>query len=688
MTRSRPQSGFFLFVLIGQVMDEFLSLRTVLLSYLRPMPKIPITICTLASFALNTFLSKSGTAQTVEDYAVMSGCIASANIPAVTLEWATGPGLPDQIYISRKLPTDEDWQFLQSVSGMTNSFADMTAQPGTVYEYSIQANGSNFTGRGYLLCGREVPAVHDRGAVAVIAEATMAAGLGTELERLRHDLIGDGWLVHMLTVGATDAVSVVKQHISELNVAEPALRAVLLIGHVPVPYSGQLYPDGHLEHEGAWPTDHYYADLNDPWSDDTVNLATAARPENRNVIGDGKFDRSEYYAGEDIDLEIGRVDLSSMPGASQSELELTRRYLDRDHAFRTGQLNIPEKAGIDYYFGVNDGEAFAADGYMTFSPIVGRDSVQLMVYSSVLLNEDRLFTYLCGSGTYTSVVGAGASSFFYQNSVGGVFNLMFGSYFGDWDNSDNLLRAPLAGPGSALVNVWAGRPYWHLHQMGLGETIGRCARRSMNNRWYHANYCGNCIHSGLMGDPTLRAHPMPMVSNLAIVSTGESADLTWMASAGAVLGYHIYRKTEGENGFTLLNNTPVPNTAFSDQNPVVGMTTYMVRAIQLKETASGSYFNLSTGLIDSAMIDVNPGISELNGSLRLISAQSGSVHVDVRCQARAATITVTDAVGRQLMQVPYRGSGRYTIDLSALPMAAYLISILTENSVHSLKVLR
>ena len=43
--------------------------------------------------------------------------------------------------------------------------------------------------------------------------------------------------------------------------ADPAnTKAVFLFGHVPVPYSGDIVPDGHYaDHQGAWPCDGYYA---------------------------------------------------------------------------------------------------------------------------------------------------------------------------------------------------------------------------------------------------------------------------------------------------------------------------------------------------------------------------------------------------------------------------------------------
>ena len=43
-------------------------------------------------------------------------------------------------------------------------------------------------------------------------------------------------------------------------------------GHVPVPYSGDIVPDGHMpDHVGAWPCDGFYGDMDGTWTDNAVN---------------------------------------------------------------------------------------------------------------------------------------------------------------------------------------------------------------------------------------------------------------------------------------------------------------------------------------------------------------------------------------------------------------------------------
>ena len=73
----------------------------------------------------------------------------------------------------------------------------------------------------------------------------------------------------------------VKETIAALYRAAPdRLRQVLLLGHVPVPYSGNIAPDHHYRptgngltptHQGAWPADIYYGDMVGAWTDTTVD---------------------------------------------------------------------------------------------------------------------------------------------------------------------------------------------------------------------------------------------------------------------------------------------------------------------------------------------------------------------------------------------------------------------------------
>ena len=92
----------------------------------------------------------------------------------------------------------------------------------------------------------------------------MAAGGNTSFGCvLRHD------------VSRADSPCNLKRIIQADYSSDPAqVRAVFLFGHIPVAYSGNLNPDGHPNHQGAWPTDAYYGDMDGSWTD----VAQVTRP--------------------------------------------------------------------------------------------------------------------------------------------------------------------------------------------------------------------------------------------------------------------------------------------------------------------------------------------------------------------------------------------------------------------------
>jgi hypothetical protein len=180
-----------------------------------------------------------------------------------------------------------------------------------------------------------------------------------------------------------------------------------------------------------------------------------------------------------------------------------------------------------------------------------------------------------------------------------VFAMLFGSYFGDWDSPNNLLRAALATPNYTLTSAWVTRPYWHFHHMGLGETIGFSTRLTQNNdgTLYSANGFQNFVHIALMGDPTLRMHVVGPPSNLVAASDAGGVKLTWNPSSDTVLGYHVYRSTNAAGPFTRLNGSLITDTNYVDAE--VGTNVYMVRAVKLEVSGSGSYYNASQGIFRS-----------------------------------------------------------------------------------------
>jgi hypothetical protein len=436
--------------------------------------------------------------------------------------------------------------------------------------------------------------VDSRGKVILLVESGVAAGLAFELERLQQDLVGDGWEVLRHDVARTQSVQAVKQIIRNDYSADPGgVQSVFLLGHIPVPYSGNLAPDGHPDHKGAWPADVYYGDMDGTWGDSAVTVTTASSGRNWNVPGDGKFDPSVLPS--DVELQVGRVDLSNLPQFPASELELLRQYLNKNHQFRMKMVRADLRALVDDNFGTFSGEAFAATGWRSFAPLVGFGSTAAADWFPTLGTQSHLWGYGCGAGTYTSASGVGTTADFSRNDPQVVFAMLFGSYFGDWDSENNFLRAALATPRHTLASAWAGRPYWQFHHMGLGATIGYSTRITQNNSSrYSASRNTRSVHIALMGDPTLRMQPVAPPGALWLTNRTTGIDLGWSASSEAVAGYHVYSGSSMGGPFTRLTPTPVTGLGFTDTQGRGSV--YMVRAVKLEVSASGTYYNASQGV--------------------------------------------------------------------------------------------
>lgn len=541
-------------------------------------------------------------AQTAAQAAVPVNAVATTSPPSLTFVWPAD-ATATSFTVARRLSGTSTWSPATTIpgGGAATTWTDASVVPGLRYEYWFSKTGS-VAGRGLVTAGVEASLIEDRGRLVLLVDDTMAAPLGYRLDRLVEDLTGDGWTVLRHDVPRTGTAASVRNLVLADAAAHPGqVKAVFVLGHVPVPYSGSIAPDGHGDHNGAWPADAYYGELNGPWTDTTINNATASRPQNRNVPGDGKFDQS--LIPSDVDLQVGRVDFADMPAFAASELQLLQAYLDKDHDYRHKVFTVGQQAVIDDNFGWFGGEAFAASGWRNGSALVGTANVFAGDYFTTLNTPSGpgyVWSYGCGGGSYTSAGGVGSTSDFALSQNRSVFTMLFGSYFGDWDSTDNFLRAPLC-QGWTLASAWAGRPHWSFHPMGLGETIGFAARLSQNDT-VAGGFFTRYVHLGLMGDPTLRQHVIAPPSGVTVSDAWPAAQVAWTPSPDAVAGYHVYRAATPAGPFARRTVTPVPGTVWFDPSPVQGASTYQVRAVRLETTPTGSYWNASQGAFASTTL--------------------------------------------------------------------------------------
>ena len=388
---------------------------------------VTTSIFAVAEEKKDTPASKHKSNITSAKYAVQVSAEVQEKPAQITLKWPEEKSAFSHT-IYRRFMGERQWSPVPvaSLDGKATGFVDNKVKPGEVYEYRIDRSGSGYIGRGYICSGINIPAVENRGQVILLVDNSIAAPLKTELARLELDLAGDGWQVIRQDVARDAKVTEVKKLIETAYRKKPEqLRTVFLFGHVPVPYSGSISPDGHTNHLGAWPADLYYGDMNGKWTDDK-SVKYAPGPEQKNEPGDGKFDQSTIPPNS-LTLEVGRVDLANMPQFKLDEVELLRQYLNKDHAFRHRQIQTEQRGLIDDHFGAFGGEAFGSSAWSNFAAFFGADNSLADDWFTVLSSNSYLWAYGSGSGGISSAKGIGTTADFAKTPVNAVFTMLFGS---------------------------------------------------------------------------------------------------------------------------------------------------------------------------------------------------------------------------------------------------------------------
>lgn len=570
--------------------------------------------------------------QNIRDYNLEIVCNSrtyNSTQSILEFKWKNPPPTSIGQRIYRKAKNAYSWGAVYRTLNNNDTTFNDTINTGIAYEYRFEKDTGydGYSIQGYIYAGHRLSPTKKRGTMLLIIDSTHRVYLNNDLRTFRNDLIGDGWFTKVLWVSPSTTVATIKTYIvSEYSASPTEVKSVCLIGDIAVPYSGNFRasgvfpPDGHTtgappSHEGAWPCDMYYGDINSSnWTDASVTNNLGARTENNNVPTDGKFDQSNMTTL--IELEVGRIDLSNFTSFSETERDLLRRYFNKNHDYKHLNFNTIPRCLIDDNFGLLNypfpffDEHFAGNAYRNTAPLIDDDSCANLDYLSTLNTESYQWSYGIGAGSYTNASGVATTGQLASSSqeIKTVFTGLFGSYFGDWDNTNNFLRAPLAARGHTLNSFWVGRPHWFFHHMGLGDQIGYSTLRTQNN--YNTstfNYLypttSNSylqIHTALMGDPSTRQHVVEPSSQFSVRqdSCNNRFILTWTAPTDtAVHDYFIYRARHIDSFFTELGTTQ--NLTYTDNSPLTGNNVYMLRGMKLQKSGSGSYLNLNQGLFDT-----------------------------------------------------------------------------------------
>lgn len=635
-------------------------------------------ILSLFAFCI-TFAPYTVLGQFNRDRTVRLQATVTENPPAVTLKFQKFTDAT-KLQVYRKTKTANNWGTVYATLNVGDStYTDTNIGVGDAYEYLVYKEGGT-AALGYIYSGINHFPTDLHGAIALVVDETYQTALKTEIDELEKDLIGDGWQPYRIIVARSESVVSVKNKIKAI----PNISAAFLFGNVPVPYSGNLNPDGHSNHVGAWACDGFYGDIDGDWYDVSVNNSSASRAENKNTPADGKYDASKFSS--DVDLMIGRVDMTRLAAFSESDTALLRYYLQKNHSYRFGQLSAPYKAIVDDNF---QSYTIASSNWRNFSSQIGKENILANTqggydYYTQLKKEWMLWSGGCGGGSYNSCGGVINTTQFATDSIKTIFTSLAGSYFGDWDSPNNLLRAALASKPSILASFWGGIPNWVLHHMALGESIGYGARLTQNEdgTLYEGNFnnAQRGVHIALMGDPTLRMHTTLPAASVSVSETAtKRITVSWQPSPDSdIVGYQIYRAPHLYGVFGKVTSGFVTGSSFVDADPFQGNNVYMVRAVKKITSPAGTYYNLSQGVFDSVSVSFPANIAGIQKPLEVIAYPSPTQSILTVQLSKLLNQNLKGEIRNvlgQSLQIFTVSDQNITLNVAELPTGIYFVQI-------------
>ena len=551
-------------------------------------------------------------------------------------------------YIERRAVGSTNWTVV-ATNLITGTWRDTNAAPGSTYEYRLPRRFLTSDSRHwpYLVAGRQVIPIESRGKAILLVDSSVAADLAGDLNTFANDLIGDGWTVarhdvprhtnywgndpfHLLNATnlyyRTNLLKNRQIISNEWSLNPTGTNVVILLGHVTVPYSGSAAEDGHTapwgSHLGAWPADVWYGDVDGDWGD--TNSNPSLDPFLRNLAGDFKWDRN-LASGLTFEVSVGRIDFDNLPAfgpyvsppttnSHDLEIRLLQRYLAKDHAYRRGDYAFD--ASLRFF----DDDWNARGAFVQTRVEAARVAGAFFGHELSQPTYDNGFRRSTNSRPATLWAMHGGFGHLHQveasfgnvrsvedlapqNCVGDfAFGILSGSWFGDWNfpydeigsHDDGLLRSCLAQPTNGLAVMWdliGQNGPWTFPTQALGDPLAPAllaTLQSGGNQSVRATF--------ILGDPTLRFAQVKPVRALTAARKSGKLVLKWSPSGTPGARYWVYSSSNLNSPIWTRLTAGSPITALTYTTPdTKGSNRYMVRAVALQTTGSGSYTNLSQG---------------------------------------------------------------------------------------------
>ena len=533
------------------------------------------------------------------------------------LRWPTGVASKETVW--RRQSGDLRWQVVDTVTH-TNQY-EVEAQVSKRATSQTYAIG----GRRLAVSPRPVPVVERRGRVLVAVAQRVALPLRPSLRQFAENLIGDGWEVERAEVPDHSSrrrtnyrrrVSEVKQRIRRFYRAnEPGDQVVVLVGPAPIPYSGLRAEDGHTrpndDHQGAWPCDAFYGDLDGLWSDQSVDYVNRHHRGNSNRPGDGRLDQD--YLPSPLEVAVCRIDFSNLPSvrsgnlpsrSSEREAEFLKQYFEKNHAYRHRQNVFEARAVYRSYLPARLWANMDRNAFANGSALYGSAPGALREVDCFDLSGSVEWGFLAGYGAPSSIVSGRYRSVSFANeglASHAGFVMLYASWSGDWNLTDSFTKSVLLSPRAGLAVMSSLHGFWDLSTMAMGNPL---ARAMVESSAPPEGKVGRSI--SILGDATLRLRVLPPVGELRGMRRGRDVRLAWNGQGGTHR-YMVYRSKSRLGPFERISGErPLERAEFIDRDLRVQEPVYMVRRVENQETPSGVYEDLSQGVFWESGSTVNP----------------------------------------------------------------------------------
>ncbi|WP_445454737.1 T9SS type A sorting domain-containing protein [Flavobacterium sp. 25HG05S-40] len=633
-------------------------------------------------------------------------CLVNATViesPAsVTLHLLESNFNTSENYTIKRRPingSQSDWTIL--ASGLINpTYTDTNVTVGQAYEYQVSRNTVSGIATGYVTACVRYDQSDYKGQIILVIDASFQNSLSVELQQLKQDLIYEGWFVNELyfqraTTWETESsiLNLKSNIVSIYNNASAGdkPRHLFLFGHLPIARSGQnaIAPDDHIENKGARGADCFYADIDGLFTDVATFNPGNIDSKAINLPGDLKWDQD--FIPSELEFAFGRVDFADIAGSLQDEEDLLRNYLNRLHNYRIVADGFDMGNKTAFHFGYdnsNDGS------YRSLVPISGVDNVDFYEGNSSFPE------WIQQNGPYQIFmqnVQIPNSSEWLSSGMNSTIFSSDQSYWGYWDEpylqyNYGKIRQLLSLNTKCLGMIYTTTGINIFHQPGMGETMGWSCKRIMdhnatNNLYqkpeqeYDTSEFWNRTHFQYHGDPTLRLNQVKPVSNVQ-VTPFNGHTINWSPSPdNNILGYHVYRSYTENGPFERLTSSPINELSFIDGDLTAVIRHYIVKAIRLETTGSGTYLNPSIGILASNALNIDTSESL---DVRIFPNPTSN-DITIITTATIYSYEIIDVQGKVVKSNHFEQN---IINISELENGVYFIKINSENNSTTKKIVK